>query len=131
VGAAETEVTLPPERLEKDKAILEYLRHTATLASGTLVILSGFLEKVFTTAAARAWGRAALIAFLTSLLINIIAYVWSLSFFFGSAKPRRGLRARLFVVLAALSALAMFVGFATVAAGGVGISAPKGPGLRR
>lgn len=102
------------DRMEVDKAILEYLRHMATLTGTSIGVLTGFAEKFAQLPGGSVYARNALIAFLLSLLLNVVAYSISLFCFFG----RQGFRSRrigwAFAICAVLSIILMFVGFAIV-----------------
>jgi hypothetical protein len=78
------------ERLEKDKAILDYLKHIATLTTGSIGVLTGFAEKFVTLRGGRESVQVAIVAFLISLLFNLVAYSISLFCFYG----REGIRSK-------------------------------------
>jgi hypothetical protein len=100
--------------LEKDKAILEYLKHASTLASGGIAVLAGLFDKYANLPGGRASVSFSIICFCLSLLLNVVAYSISLFCFFG----REGFRSKAygwaFSLCAVASIAAMFAGFASI-----------------
>ena len=63
------------KEIEATKVWIDYLKHIATLSTGSIVLLSTFLEKVF---AKPAW-KAAVVLSLLGFLVAIIASLVSMS----------------------------------------------------
>jgi hypothetical protein len=61
-------------RLEYAKILFEYLRHLATLSTGSILLIAAFLEKVFPQRAWTAMAIIALFGFIISVVGTVIAY---------------------------------------------------------
>lgn len=110
--------------VERDKAILEFMKHMASITSGALVFVAGFAEK-FVHDGDQRFFTTAIFAFLLSLLFNLAAYSVSLFWFFGRPGPKNMKVGELFAFLATLTAVAMLIGFGAIAVGATSIAHAK------
>jgi hypothetical protein len=61
-------------QVEREKGIQEYLKHLTTLSTGSIVLLSGFLERLFVEPEAKALVGISLVGFTLSVLSCVVAY---------------------------------------------------------
>jgi hypothetical protein len=83
----ETESRKQDLRLARQNQVAEYLRHITTLSTGSVVIISTFLEKIFT----RPVWKAAIVVSLAGFILSILAatIVYSLALVYERATSDR------------------------------------------
>jgi hypothetical protein len=62
------------KRVEYAKILFEYLRHLATLSTGSILLIAAFLEKVFPQRVWTVMAVIALVGFIISVIGTILAY---------------------------------------------------------
>jgi hypothetical protein len=70
------------DRIERYKVGLDYLKHTTTLSTGSIVLIATFLEKLFAKPFWKSVIVVSLVGFMTSVLTSTIAYTLVLAFRF-------------------------------------------------
>jgi hypothetical protein len=60
-------------QVEREKSIVDYLRHLTTLSTGSLVLLSGFMERLFTNPQQKFLVVVSVIGFMISVLSCVVA----------------------------------------------------------
>jgi hypothetical protein len=81
IGESKMELS-QTDRIERYKIGLEYLKHITTLATGSIVLIATFLEKLFATLLWKAVIVVSLIGFMVSVLSATISYTLSIAFRF-------------------------------------------------
>ena len=64
------------EQVEYIKALLEYLKHLTTLSTGSIVLTTTFLEKLFQNPLWKTAVVVSLIGFMTSIISSIEGVRW-------------------------------------------------------
>jgi RsiW-degrading membrane proteinase PrsW (M82 family) len=67
-------------KFEESKASAEYLRHLTTLSTGSIVLITVFLEKLFLNPSWKGLVAISLIGFMISVLSSVVAYTIIIEF---------------------------------------------------
>jgi len=73
-----------PDDLETTKVFLEYLKHLTTLSTGSIILITTFLERLFSKPLWKAAVIIALVGFMLSVLSSVVAY--TVAVFFDATK---------------------------------------------
>src|SRR5437762_1257369 len=76
--------------LERHKAILEYLKHLATVSTGSIVIIATFLTKTPGNTHYKGAVLISLIGFVAAVMLSIVYYSLALYYFPGVAELKEG-----------------------------------------
>lgn len=60
--------------IEHNRVVAEYLRHLTTLSTGSIILLSAFLEKLFPHPSWKGLVAVSLISFMLSIVASIVGY---------------------------------------------------------
>jgi hypothetical protein len=63
-----------PDKLELFKAMADYLKHVTTLSTGSIVLITTFLEKLFAKPEWKIIVVVSIVGFMVSVLSSMIAY---------------------------------------------------------
>jgi tellurite resistance protein TehA-like permease len=105
-----------PYRLDRDKAILDFIRHIATLAGGALAFIAAFVRD---NDRIPQWAIVgAVVSFVVAMIAHLFAYLMSIGEFFGRESHEiSGLKATWFAIIITVAVFALTIGFVFLGAG--------------